>query len=194
MRSRLLLHLPTETCDCSDSTLCVTRQAFLILGAKAWCKALTIIAITSSIHVPHDLSARALNLSTSHIYTNPRRKTRNVGPRILPRRSTPVPAAKVRLHTSPTTYFATVLTRNSYGPPQGQYAQGPPMQYGAPPPQQQMYYGPPQGQQYQQAPPPKQKKDRGCLTACLATLCCCFVCEEGCECCADCCECAEDCC
>lgn len=28
----------------------------------------------------------------------------------------------------------------------------------------------------------------------LATLCCCFVCEEGCECCADCCECAEDCC
>jgi hypothetical protein len=138
--------------------------------------------------------ARALNLSTSYIYTNPRRKTRNVGPRILPRRSTPVPAAKVRLHTSLTTYFATVLTRNSYGPPQGQYAQGPPMQYGAPPPQQQMYYGPPQGQQYQQAPPPKQKKDRGCLTACLATLCCCFVCEEGCECCADCCECAEDCC
>jgi hypothetical protein len=84
---------------------------------------------------------------------------------------------------------------HSYGPPQGQYGQGPPMQYGAPPPQQQMYYGPPQGQQqYQQAPMPKQKKDRGCLGACLAALCCCFVCEEGCECCADCCECAEDCC
>jgi hypothetical protein len=58
------------------------------------------------------------------------------------------------------------------------------MQYGAP--QQQPYY-PPQGQQmqYQQAPPvQKQKKDRGCLGSCLAVLCCCFVCEEGCECCA----------
>ena len=28
----------------------------------------------------------------------------------------------------------------------------------------------------------------------LATLCCCFVAEEGCECCADCCECCADCC
>ncbi|OWY43955.1 hypothetical protein AALT_g5704 [Alternaria alternata] len=52
--------------------------------------------------------------------------------------------------------------QQSYGPPAGQgYGQP---QYGAPPPQQQMYYGPPQGQ-YQQGPPPKQKKDRGCLTA-----------------------------
>ncbi|KAH7076779.1 hypothetical protein BKA63DRAFT_565155 [Paraphoma chrysanthemicola] len=50
--------------------------------------------------------------------------------------------------------------QQSYGPPQGQYQQGPPMQYGAPPPQ--MQYGPPQGQ-YQQAPPPKQKKDRGSM-------------------------------
>jgi len=79
----------------------------------------------------------------------------------------------------------------SYGPPQGYppqqggyYQQGPPMQYGQPP----------QQQYVQQQPPPRQQKDRGCLTACLATLCCCFVCEEGCECCADCCECAEDCC
>lgn len=34
----------------------------------------------------------------------------------------------------------------------------------------------------------KEKKDRGCLGTCLAVLCCCFVCEEGCECCAECCE------
>ncbi|OCL02583.1 hypothetical protein AOQ84DRAFT_357314 [Glonium stellatum] len=78
--------------------------------------------------------------------------------------------------------------QGQYGPSQGQYGP-PPGQYNAYPPQPQM--------QYQQGPPQQvvvQKKDRGCLTACLATLCCCFVCEEGCECCADCCECAEDCC
>ena len=51
------------------------------------------------------------------------------------------------------------------------------MNYGGPPPGQQVQY-------VQQAP--RQKKDRGCLGSCLAILCCCFVCEEGCECCADC--------
>ena len=50
------------------------------------------------------------------------------------------------------------------------------------------YYGPPQPgygpppMQYQQAPPPqRQSKERGCLGSLLACLCCCFVCEEGCE-------------
>ncbi|KAK0661143.1 hypothetical protein DIS24_g2784 [Lasiodiplodia hormozganensis] len=77
--------------------------------------------------------------------------------------------------------------------------------YGGPPPPQQAYYpqqgypqGPPPQMQYPQQPPQtvivKEKKDRGCLGTCLAVLCCCFVCEEGCECCAECCECAEDCC
>ncbi|KAK8236344.1 hypothetical protein IWZ00DRAFT_116986 [Phyllosticta capitalensis] len=74
-----------------------------------------------------------------------------------------------------------------YGPPQQGYGQQPP-------------YGgyPQQPMQYQQGPPQqvivKEKKDRGCLGTCLAVLCCCFVCEEGCECCAECCECAEECC
>ncbi|KAK7520174.1 hypothetical protein IWZ03DRAFT_372337 [Phyllosticta citriasiana] len=74
----------------------------------------------------------------------------------------------------------------SYGPPQPGYGQPP--------------YGgyPQQPMQYQQGPPQqvivKEKKDRGCLGTCLAVLCCCFVCEEGCECCAECCECAEECC
>lgn len=85
------------------------------------------------------------------------------------------------------------LTHTPSSPPQGQY---PPQGYQQPPPQQYGY--PPQQMGYQQPPPqqapPKQKKDRGCLMSCLAVLCCCFVCEEGCECCADCCECAEDCC
>merc|ERR1712169_172817 len=72
---------------------------------------------------------------------------------------------------------------------QGYYQQGPP----------QGYYPPQQPQQaYQQGPPQqvivREKKDRGCLGACLAALCCCFVCEEGCECCADCCECFAECC
>lgn len=65
-------------------------------------------------------------------------------------------------------------------------------------------YGPPQNMQYNQAPyqpqatyaqqPPRQSREKGCLEACLATLCCCFVCEEGCECFADLCMCAEGCC
>ncbi|EGP91511.1 uncharacterized protein MYCGRDRAFT_78859, partial [Zymoseptoria tritici IPO323] len=77
-----------------------------------------------------------------------------------------------------------------YGQQQPAYGQPqyPPQAYGAGPqyPPQQMQY-----QQPQYAPPQQQRKskDRGCLGACLATLCCCFVCEEGCECCADCCEC-----
>ncbi|CZR63544.1 uncharacterized protein PAC_13441 [Phialocephala subalpina] len=37
-------------------------------------------------------------------------------------------------------------------------------------------------------------KGDGCLAACLATLCCCCVAEEGCEACADCAICAEGCC
>ncbi|KAK4506742.1 hypothetical protein PRZ48_000475 [Zasmidium cellare] len=65
------------------------------------------------------------------------------------------------------------------GQPQYGQPQYPPQSYGGypqgPPPQQPMQYYPPQ----QQAPPPRQSKDRGCLGACLATLCCCFVCEEG---------------
>ncbi|KAL3703801.1 hypothetical protein TMatcc_009490, partial [Talaromyces marneffei ATCC 18224] len=77
-------------------------------------------------------------------------------------------------------------------PPQGGYY--PPQQPG---------YGPPQGyppQGYQQPPPPQQYqqeqrggRDHGCLGACLATLCCCFLCEESCECCFDCIECCEGC-
>ncbi|KAJ5453966.1 uncharacterized protein N7458_004922 [Penicillium daleae] len=68
--------------------------------------------------------------------------------------------------------------------PQGYPQQG----YGGPPP--------PGGMQYQQPQPQPQQKsssNQGCLGACLATLCCCFVCEEGCECCADCIECCEMC-
>lgn len=93
-------------------------------------------------------------------------------------------------------YNTTNTSLNSYGAPQGgQYQQGPPMNYQQGPPPGQ-YYPPQQQMGYAQGPPPqqKQKKDRGCLASCLAVLCCCFVCEEGCECCADCCECAEDCC
>ncbi|KAL6153158.1 hypothetical protein ACJQWK_03529 [Exserohilum turcicum] len=66
-----------------------------------------------------------------------------------------------------------------YGPPQPGYG---------PPPQQPMAY--------QQAPPPppeEPKKSRGCLTACLATLCCCWLCGEACECCLDCLECCDCC-
>lgn len=36
--------------------------------------------------------------------------------------------------------------------------------------------------QYQQGPPPRQSRDKGCFEACIAALCCCFVCEEGCDC------------
>ncbi|KAL4942946.1 hypothetical protein BDV06DRAFT_191030 [Aspergillus oleicola] len=50
-----------------------------------------------------------------------------------------------------------------------------------------------QQQMVYQQQPPRQKKDRGCLGACLATLCCCFLCEETCECCFDCIECCEMC-
>ncbi|GLA38209.1 hypothetical protein AnigIFM63309_005215 [Aspergillus niger] len=81
-----------------------------------------------------------------------------------------------------------VLTRSPHRyPPQGY----PPPQGGYPPQgyPQQPY---PQQMQYQQQPPPQQK-DRGCLGACLATLCCCFLCEESCECCFECIECCEMC-
>ncbi|KAH3966427.1 hypothetical protein HBH50_208750 [Parastagonospora nodorum] len=64
--------------------------------------------------------------------------------------------------------------------PQGYYAQPPPQGY------------PPQQMQYAQAPPapaPEPKKERGCLAACLATLCCCWLCGETCECCLDCFDC-----
>jgi hypothetical protein len=73
---------------------------------------------------------------------------------------------------------------NSYGPPQGQYQQGPP-------PGQYYQQGPPPQMQYQQqGPPPKQSGGgQGCLGACLAALCCCFVVDETCECCVDCAEC-----
>ncbi|KAF2677804.1 hypothetical protein K458DRAFT_395608 [Lentithecium fluviatile CBS 122367] len=78
-------------------------------------------------------------------------------------------------------------------PPQSGEAQG---YYGnAPPPPQGQYYGsppppPPQQMNYQPGPPPPatdrgQKKDRGCLATCLATLCCCWLCGEACECCID---------
>ncbi|KAJ5085105.1 hypothetical protein N7532_009876 [Penicillium argentinense] len=75
-----------------------------------------------------------------------------------------------------------------YGPPPGQYY--PQVQHGQPQ-YTQPQYAP------QQGPPPEQQKSKsggqGCLGACLATLCCCFVCEEGCECCAECIECCEMC-
>lgn len=100
-------------------------------------------------------------------------------------------AMRSRPQTTPS--HAVQANTSFSSPPQGQY---PPQGYQQPPPQQYGY--PPQQMGYQQPPPqqapPKQKKDRGCLMSCLAVLCCCFVCEEGCECCADCCECAEDCC
>ncbi|KAK8436319.1 hypothetical protein IWX49DRAFT_333381 [Phyllosticta citricarpa] len=87
----------------------------------------------------------------------------------------------------------------SYGPPQPGYGQPP---YGGYPQQPVPSPTSPWIQapsltrsvqmQYQQGPPQqvivKEKKDRGCLGTCLAVLCCCFVCEEGCECCAECCE------
>ncbi|KAL4818498.1 hypothetical protein BDW67DRAFT_156692 [Aspergillus spinulosporus] len=44
--------------------------------------------------------------------------------------------------------------------------------------------------QYQQPPPQvivqEEKKDRGCLATCLATIFCCWLCGETCECCLDC--------
>ncbi|KAL6238994.1 hypothetical protein BDW75DRAFT_200116 [Aspergillus navahoensis] len=44
--------------------------------------------------------------------------------------------------------------------------------------------------QYQQPPPQvivqEEKKDRGCLATCLATIFCCWLCGETCECCFDC--------
>ncbi|KAA6409919.1 MAG: hypothetical protein FRX48_06532 [Lasallia pustulata] len=86
-----------------------------------------------------------------------------------------------------------------YGQPQAAYQGGggyPPQGFQPQPgfQQQQMY--PPQPM-YNQGPPPqqvRQQKSRGCIEICLATLCCCFVAEEGCDCCAECCECAEGCC
>ncbi|KAL2784650.1 hypothetical protein BJX66DRAFT_343840 [Aspergillus keveii] len=66
------------------------------------------------------------------------------------------------------------------------YGEHPPYQqpYGYPPPQQ----GPPM--QYQQPPQTvivqEEKKDRGCLATCLATIFCCWLCGETCECCFDC--------
>ncbi|OGM49919.1 hypothetical protein ABOM_001588 [Aspergillus bombycis] len=68
----------------------------------------------------------------------------------------------------------------SYQQPYGQ--QPPPQGYYPPPGGQ---YPPPQPMQYQQPPPQEEKKDRGCLTACLMAMCCCFLCEETCECCID---------
>ncbi|KAI5369280.1 Putative cysteine-rich transmembrane CYSTM domain-containing protein [Septoria linicola] len=69
-----------------------------------------------------------------------------------------------------------------YGQPQYGQPQYPPQSYGQQPMQYQQGPPPMQYQQgyAQQGPPPKQKKDRGCLTACLATLCCCFVCMDCC--------------
>ncbi|KAL1976251.1 hypothetical protein VTN31DRAFT_2533 [Thermomyces dupontii] len=72
--------------------------------------------------------------------------------------------------------------------PQPAYGGQPPYQ-GPPPPQ--GYYQQPAPNYPQQPPPEPQRgsKDRGCLAACLATLCCCFLCEETCECCLECLEC-----
>ncbi|KAE8354190.1 hypothetical protein BDV28DRAFT_147356 [Aspergillus coremiiformis] len=78
----------------------------------------------------------------------------------------------------------------AYGPPPGNYGppppQGYPQQYGGgyppgPPGPPGGYAAPPPPAM---APPPQQerKKSGGCLGACLATLCCCFLCEESCEC------------
>ncbi|KAI6575944.1 hypothetical protein MCOR09_001363 [Pyricularia oryzae] len=75
-------------------------------------------------------------------------------------------------------------------PPPAGYPQGPPPPQGGyyPPPQPMGYY-PPQ----QQAPlPQEEKKDRGCLYGCLATLCCCWLCGESCECCLECLFCCCD--
>ncbi|KAF2246531.1 hypothetical protein BU26DRAFT_520989 [Trematosphaeria pertusa] len=76
------------------------------------------------------------------------------------------------------------------GQNQGYYGPPPPNQpYGQyPPPQQQMYYapGPPQAPAQQER---GQKKERGCLAACLATICCCWICGEACDCCLDMLEC-----
>ncbi|RMZ67409.1 Cysteine-rich transmembrane CYSTM domain [Pyrenophora seminiperda CCB06] len=67
-----------------------------------------------------------------------------------------------------------------------------PQQYG--PPQGGQYPPPQQGMNYQQGPPPpppESEKSRGCLTACLATLCCCWLCGETCSCCLDCLSCCD---
>ncbi|CEJ57849.1 hypothetical protein PMG11_06528 [Penicillium brasilianum] len=110
------------------------------------------------------------------------------------------PSSSLRSHRSKTAnmsyqqhqYPPNAYQQPGYGPPPGEY--GYPQQPGYGPPQG-YPQGPPPQMQYSQAPPPQQQKskDRGCLGACLATLCCCFVCEEGCECCADCIECCEMC-
>ncbi|KAL1995997.1 hypothetical protein VTN49DRAFT_532 [Thermomyces lanuginosus] len=76
------------------------------------------------------------------------------------------------------------------GPEYPQPAYGPQPPYQGPPPPQGYYQQP--APNYQQQPPPEAQrgdKDRGCLAACLATLCCCFLCEETCECCLECLEC-----
>jgi hypothetical protein len=177
-------------------TLPISELPDKLLGDKAWCE-----SITTSIPRRPLTPCRKLVANNTQYKTlfdrAPRIPLNNTPPSCQRKDTTKAakpPSTRSRgtscLPVSLPSASPTNLLR-SYGQPQGQ------MQYGAPPPQQQMYYGPPQGQpQYQQAPPPqpKQKKDRGCLASCLAVLCCCFVCEEGCECCADCCECAEDCC
>ncbi|POS87685.1 hypothetical protein EPUL_001860, partial [Erysiphe pulchra] len=81
------------------------------------------------------------------------------------------------------------------------YGGGPPQGQGYPPPQGPPFpnqtYAPPGQQGYGGAPPmeygqqqTKGKKSdgasKGCLAGCLAALCCCCVCEEGCEACAEC--------
>lgn len=91
-------------------------------------------------------------------------------------------ATPIDFQSSPHANTCASPPPNQYGPPQQGYGPPPGGQYY--PPQQQMGYQQPPPQQ----PPPKQKKDRGCLMSCLAVMCCCFLCEEGCECCAECCE------
>ncbi|OJD29304.1 uncharacterized protein BKCO1_8500033, partial [Diplodia corticola] len=110
------------------------------------------------------------------------------------------PVAPVTQYSSPSTHHTprepeSIMSNQGYyqGPPPPQQAYYPQQGY----PQQGYPQGPPPQMQYPQQPQTvivKEKKDRGCLGTCLAVLCCCFVCEEGCECCAECCECAEDCC
>ncbi|KAJ5875087.1 uncharacterized protein N7473_012434 [Penicillium subrubescens] len=138
--------------------------------------------LTPSLHFAHPCRQRqAFQTPSAELYPSDRLD--------------PIPQPCLTSSTStlptPTSSPVTVLPPANITPPQqgGYPPQGyPPQQgYGGPPPQ--------GGMQYQQPQPQPQQKssDKGCLGACLATLCCCFVCEEGCECCADCIECCEMC-
>ncbi|KAL2838947.1 hypothetical protein BJX68DRAFT_248369 [Aspergillus pseudodeflectus] len=71
-----------------------------------------------------------------------------------------------------------------WGPGPGQHPQPYPPSQGQP----QMAYAPPPPGQGQMPPKQPEKKSGNCCKACLATLLCCFICEEGGECCLDCCE------